>query len=64
MDDKNNIKEIFLAGVDRVLGYNAVKKYLDENKISGNLNLVSLGKAGSSMALAALEDKNIKIQKQ
>jgi hydroxypyruvate reductase len=62
MDDKNNIKEIFLAGVDRVLGYNAVKKYLDENKISGNLNLVSIGKAGSSMALAALEDKNIKIQ--
>ena len=31
MSDKNNLIEIFLAGVDRVLGYNAVKKYLDEN---------------------------------
>ena len=62
MSDKNNIKEIFLAGVDRVLGYNAVKKYLDVNSISGNLNLVSIGKAGSSMALAALEHPNIKIK--
>tara|TARA_B110000014_G_C20111396_1_gene585595 strand:+ start:569 stop:1789 length:1221 start_codon:yes stop_codon:yes gene_type:complete len=62
MSDKNNIKEIFLAGVDRVLGYNAVKKYLDANPISGNLNLVSIGKAGSSMALAALEHSNIKIK--
>ena len=62
MSDKNNIKEIFLAGVDRVLGYNAVKKYLDVNSISGNLNLVSIGKAGSSMALAALEHTNIKIK--
>jgi len=62
MSDKENIKKIFLAGVDRVLGYNAVKKYLDDNKISGNLNLVSLGKAGSSMALAALEHKRVKIK--
>jgi hydroxypyruvate reductase len=62
MNDKNNIKEIFLAGVDRVLGCNAVEKYLDSNSISGNLNLVSIGKAGSSMALAALKHPNIKIK--
>ena len=31
MNDKNNLKEIFLAGVDRVLGYNAVKNYLNNN---------------------------------
>ena len=61
MSDKNNIKEIFLAGVDRVLGYNAVIKYLEENPISGNLNLVSIGKAGSSMALAALDHPDVKI---
>ena len=61
MSDKNNIKEIFLAGVDRVLGYNAVIKYLEGNPISGNLNLVSIGKAGSSMALAALDHPDIKI---
>jgi hydroxypyruvate reductase len=62
MNDKNNIKKIFLAGVDRVLGYNAVKNYLDNNIVSGNLNLVSIGKAGSSMALAALESKGISIK--
>ena len=61
MSDKNNIKEIFLAGVDRVLGYNAVIKYLEGNPISGNLNLVSIGKAGSSMALAALDHPDVKI---
>ena len=61
MSDKNNIKEIFLAGVDRVLGYNAVIKYLEENPISGNLNLVSIGKAGSSMALAVLDHPDVKI---
>ena len=61
MTDKNNIKEIFLAGVDRVLGYNAVIKYLEENPISGNLNLVSIGKAGSSMALAVLDHPSVKI---
>ena len=62
MSDKNNLIEIFLAGVDRVLGYNAVKKFLDESPITGDLNLVSIGKAGSSMALAALEHPNIKIK--
>jgi glycerate 2-kinase len=62
MNDKNNIKEIFLAGVDRVLGYNAVEKYFDGNSISGDLNLVSIGKAGSSMALAALKHPDVKIK--
>lgn len=61
MSDKNNIKEIFLAGVDRVLGYNAVIKYLEGNPISGNLNLVSIGKAGSSMALAVLDHPDVQI---
>ena len=62
MNDKDNIKKIFLAGIDRVLGYNAVKEYLDNNAISGDLNLVSVGKAGSSMALSALEHQSIKIK--
>ena len=62
MNDKDNIKKIFLAGIDRVLGYNAVKEYLDNNTISGDLNLVSIGKAGSSMALSALEHQSIKIK--
>ena len=62
MNHKNNIKEIFLAGVDRVLGYNAVKKFLDVNCVPGDLNLVSIGKAGSSMAVAALEHSSIKIK--
>lgn len=62
MNDKDNIKKIFLAGIDRVLGYNAVQEYLDNNPISGDLNLVSIGKAGSSMALSALEHPSIKIK--
>ena len=40
-----------MAGVDRVLGYNAVNDYLNKNPIPGNLNLISIGK------LAALWQK-------
>ena len=58
---KKDLKDIFMAGVDRVLGYNAVNDYLNKNPISGNLNLISIGKAGSSMAKAALENKKIHI---
>ena len=43
MNDKNNLKEIFLAGVDRVLGYNAVENYLNNNLLSGDFNMVSIG---------------------
>ena len=58
---KKDLKDIFMAGVDRVLGYNAVNDYLNKNPIPGDLNLISIGKAGSSMAKAALENKNIHI---
>jgi len=62
MNDKNNLKEIFLAGVDRVLGYNAVENYLNNNLLSGDFNMISIGKAGSSMALAAMKNVNINIK--
>ena len=58
---KKDLKDIFMAGVDRVLGYNAVNDYLNKNPIPGDLNLISIGKAGSSMAKAALENKYIKV---
>ena len=62
MNDKNNLKEIFLAGVDRVLGYNAVKNYLKNNPLSGDFNMISIGKAGSSMSLAAMQNSSLKIK--
>ena len=30
---KKDLKDIFMAGVDRVLGYNAVNDYLNKNPI-------------------------------
>ena len=61
INEKKDLKDIFMAGVDRVLGYNAVNDYLNKNPMPGDLNLISIGKAGSSMAKAALENKNIHI---
>ena len=62
MKEKEDLKKIFMAGVDRVLGFNAVHKFLENNIIKGDFNVVSLGKAGSSMAQAVLENKNINIK--
>ena len=62
MKEKEDLKKIFMAGVDRVLGYNAVYKFLEDNNLTEQFNLISIGKAGSSMAKAALEsmEGNIK----
>ncbi len=62
MREKEDLKKIFMAGVDRVLGFNAVHNFLENNIIVGEFNLISLGKAGSSMAQAVLENKNIDIK--
>ena len=45
---------IFEAGVARVKGFNAVADYLTQNPIADDYHLISVGKAGSSMALGAL----------
>lgn len=45
---------IFEAGVARVKGFNAVADYLTHNPVAEDYHLISVGKAGSSMALGAL----------
>ena len=46
--------EIFDAGVNRVKGFNAVADYLTNNPMPDEYHMISVGKAGSSMALGAL----------
>lgn len=58
---RENVLTIFEAGVARVKGDNAVVGYLKENALTDEYHLISVGKAGSSMALGALSvlDKQI-----
>jgi hydroxypyruvate reductase len=48
------VLEIFDAGVNRVKGFNAVADYLTNNPMPDEYHMISVGKAGSSMALGAL----------
>jgi|TARA_B110000977_G_scaffold97130_1_gene128041 hydroxypyruvate reductase len=51
---RDQVRAVFDAGVSRVKGFNAVVDYLQEQPRSGDYYLLSVGKAGSSMALGAL----------
>ncbi|MDG1250247.1 MAG: DUF4147 domain-containing protein [Gammaproteobacteria bacterium] len=51
---REQVRAVFDAGVSRVKGFNAVVDYLQQHTLSGDYYLLSVGKAGSSMALGAL----------
>ena len=51
---REQVRAVFDAGVSRVKGFNAVVDYLQQHELSGDYYLLSVGKAGSSMALGAL----------
>lgn len=51
---REQVLSIFEAGVARVKGDNAVIGFLKEHALQGDYHLISVGKAGSSMALGAL----------
>lgn len=51
---RQQVLEIFDAGVNRVKGFNAVADYLTNNPMPDEYHMISVGKAGSSMALGAL----------
>ena len=51
---REQVLTIFEAGVARVKGDNAVVGFLNEHSLYGDYHLISVGKAGSSMALGAL----------
>lgn len=55
---RQQLRTIFDAGVNRVKGFNAVVEFLQANPIHGSCHLISVGKAGSSMALGALSVLN------
>ena len=55
---REQIRTIFDAGVTRVKGFNAVVDYLQAHPFEGQCHLISVGKAGSSMALGALSVLN------
>ena len=51
---REQVLEIFNAGVNRVKGFNAVANYLKDNALPGQYHLAAIGKAASSMSLGAL----------
>ncbi len=51
---REQVLEIFQAGVARVKGDNAVVGFLKNHALSGNYHLIAVGKAASSMSLGAL----------
>ena len=51
---REQVLEIFNAGVSRVKGFNAVASFLKENSLTGQYHLAAIGKAASSMSLGAL----------
>lgn len=51
---RDQVLEIFQAGVARVKGDNAVVGFLKKHDLSGNYHLIAVGKAASSMSLGAL----------
>ena len=51
---REQVLDIFEAGVARVKGFNAVAEYLANHSLSGEYHLIAVGKAASSMSLGAL----------
>lgn len=51
---RQQVLEVFEAGVTRVKGFNAVEGFLKENALAGDYYLIAVGKAASSMSLGAL----------
>ena len=51
---RENVLQIFEAGVARVKGDNAVVGFLKQHSLEGEYHLIAVGKAASSMALGAL----------
>ena len=51
---REQVLDIFEAGVARVKGFNAVEEFLSHHSLSGQYHLIAVGKAASSMSLGAL----------
>lgn len=51
---REQVLEIFEAGVARVKGFNAVEDFLSNYSLPGQYHLIAVGKAASSMSLGAL----------
>ena len=51
---REQVLEIFEAGVSRVKGFNAVEEFLGNHPLAGEYYLIAVGKAASSMSLGAL----------
>ena len=57
-----DVLQIFEKGVSEVTGFNSVGNFLNNHKISGNYQLIAIGKAADSMSLAVMKSKNINIE--
>ena len=57
-----DVLQIFEKGVNEVTGFNSVGNFLNNHKISGNYQLIAIGKAADSMSLAVMKSKNINIR--
>ena len=51
---RQQVLEVFEAGVTRVKGFNAVEGFLADHSLAGDFHLIAVGKAASSMSLGAL----------
>jgi glycerate 2-kinase len=51
---RNDLLRIYKAALIRVSGYDAVKRYLEQQPLRGKYRLVAIGKAAASMTLGAL----------
>ena len=56
-----DVLQIFEKGVSEVTGFNSVGNFLNNHKISGNYQLIAIGKAADSMSLAVMKSKNINL---
>ena len=51
---RNDLLRIYKAALIRVSGYDAVRRYLEQQPLRGKYRLVAIGKAAASMTLGAL----------
>ena len=52
---RNDLMQIYEAGVYRVRGFDAVKGYFETHRLLHNVYLVAIGKAAAAMSLGALD---------
>jgi glycerate 2-kinase len=51
---RNDLLQIYQAGLIRVSGFDAVNRYLERQPLKGEFRLIAIGKAAASMSLGAL----------